>query len=173
MAQMNFNANQVEGDVANFDRLPKGKYPAMVCKTEMCKPNEKGTEQLRIEWEVLEGPCAKRHISTWVTVACANREAVDIGMRFLKNVCESVGLAGFTDTDELCNRPHVIDVGEKKRADGTLDSEVKRCYPAGSTQAGSSAPQSAQPAAPVNHTATQPAAGAGAKPAGARPPWMK
>jgi len=132
MAQMKFNANAVEGDVKDFERLPKGKYTAVITKTEMCKPNDKGTEQLRLVWEVVEGPCEKRQVSNWVTVACANREAVDIGMRFLKNVCESMALTGFTDTDELCGRMHVIDVGERKK-DGKDEvfSEVKRCYPAG------------------------------------------
>jgi hypothetical protein len=132
MAQMRFNANAVEGDVKDFERLPKGKYTAVITKTEMCKPNDKGTEQLRLVWEVVEGPCEKRQVSNWVTVACANREAVDIGMRFLKNVCESMALTGFTDTDELCGRVHVIDVGERKK-DGKDEvfSEVKRCYPAG------------------------------------------
>lgn len=175
MAQMRFNANTVEGDVKDFERLPKGKYTAVITKTEMCKPNDKGTEQLRLVWEVVEGPCEKRQVSNWVTVACANREAVDIGMRFLKNVCEATALSGFTDTDELCGRVHVIDVGERKK-DGKDEvfSEVKRCYPVGSTANGGQRPEAGgqKAAGEAPHSATtngaaQPAQGAG------MPPWAR
>lgn len=181
MAQLNFNANAVPGDVKDFDRLPAGKYQAIIVKTEMCKPNDNGTEQLRIEWEVIEGQFAKRHISTWFSVSCPkSQEAVDIAMRGLKNICESCGMAGFTDTDELCNRPHIISVGDKKKTDGSLDSEVKRCYPSGSAAATPATSQpSAQAATPAHKPPAQPAqqaqptGGATPTPAAKRPPWMK
>lgn len=177
MAQMSFNANAVTGDVANFDNLPPGKYNAVIVKTELEKPNERGTEQLRIEWEVTDGPCEKRHISTWVTVACTTEkgpQAVDIGMRFLKNVCEAVGMAGFTDTDELCGRRHVIDVGTRKKQDSTTTSEVKRCYPAGQPAQQVTSPQ--QPAQATAFVPAQPVPSSPpvyTPPAAAKPPWMK
>jgi hypothetical protein len=177
MAQMNFNANQVEGDVKDFSPLPPGKYPAVIVKTELGRPNENGTEQLRVEWEVTDGAHKGRHISNWITVACKTQTAVDIGMRQLKNVCEAVGMAGFTDTDELCGRAHIIDVGTRKRTDGTTDSEVKKCHPAGAATAAPAAAQGAPAAAAQSKQAPAPAAApaaASAAPATAgRPPWMK
>ena len=174
MAHLSFNANQVEGDVQDFAPLPKGKYNAVIIKTEMGKPNDKKTEQLKLEWEIIDGPHAKRHVSTYVTVCCpSSKTAQDIGMRFLKNVCEAVGMAGFTDTDELCGRPHIVNIEDgTPNRDGKVFSEVKRCYPAG---AGQVATQGAPKAAATVTTAPAAQAapvGAGAAPAG-MPPWMK
>lgn len=172
MAHMSFNANQVDGDVKDFSPLPTGKYSAVIVKTEMGRPNENGTEQLRVEWEVTDGTHKGRHTSNWITVACKTQTAVDIGMRFLKNICEAVGMAGFTDTDELCGRGHIIDVGTRKKLDGSADSEVKRCYPVGTAAA---APQAA-PATPATVPTTPgPAAAPAAAqaPAAGRPPWMR
>lgn len=171
MAGFNFNANQVDGDVRDFSPLPNGKYNAVIVKTDMGQPNQKGTEQLKIEWEIADGPHAKRKVSNWITVACpSSKEAQDIGMRFLKNVCESVGLAGFTDTDELCARQHVIDVGQRADVNDKTKvfNEVKRCYPAGTAATAAAAtPAASKPTAQTATPAAQPAATAAAKPA-----WM-
>jgi hypothetical protein len=180
MAQMHFNANEVDGDVKDFSLIPKGKYPAVIISTKMENPNEKGTQQLHVTWEITEGPHAKRQVSNWITVACPTSvEAKDIGLRQLQNACEAVGLAGFTDTDELCGRPHIIDVGEKKdnRDASKVFNEVKRCYPAGAATAPAASQASTQahcgshiPPPPTAQPA-QPAASPAA--AAKRPPWMK
>lgn len=149
MAQFNFNANAVEGDVRDFSPIPNGKYEAVIIDTDLGKPNEKGTEQLKVTWEIQSGQMAKRQVSNWITVACpTSTEAKDIGMRFLKNVCESVGLAGFTDTNDLLGRAHIIDVGQRKyNMDATkVFNEVKRCYPAGAAATGAATDQPAQTA---------------------------
>lgn len=169
MASFNFNANQVEGDVKDFSPIPKGKYHAVIINTELVKPNEKKTEQLKVEWEITEGPCAKRHVSNWITVSCpTSKEAQEIGLRFLKNVCESVGMAGFTDSDELCGRAHIIDIGERKDLnDATkIFNEVKRCYPSGGATVTQSAPATGGAQA---STAQPTSVTTGNKP----PPWAK
>lgn len=183
MAQMNFNANQVNGDVKDFSLIPKGKYPAVIIATKMEPTNDKGTQQLHVTWEIVDGQHAKRQVSNWITVACPSSvEAQDIGMRQLKNICEAVGLAGFTDTDEMVGRQHIIDVGERKdnRDASKIFNEVKRCYPSGSAAATPAASQaSPQTSAPVHTPAqqpaqqAQPAGGATPPPAAKRPPWMK
>ena len=185
MAQMQFNANAIEGDVKDFTLIPKGKYPAVVIKTDLGRPNEKGTEQLQVTWEITDGPHKGRQVTNWITVACpSSSEARDIGLRQLKNLCEACGMAGFTDTDELCGRAHVIDVGERKdNRDATkVFNEVKRCYPAGvsaatpsAAQAGAAASTTAPTAATRPTPPSQPAGGAPptAAVAANRPPWMK
>ena len=186
MAQMQFNANQVEGDVRDFTLIPKGKYPSVVIKTDLGRPNEKGTEQLQVTWEITDGPHKGRQVTNWITVACpSSSEARDIGLRQLKNLCEACGMAGFTDTDELCGRAHVIDVGERKdNRDATkVFNEVKRCYPSGcaaatpsAAQAGAAASSTVATAAtrPTPQTPTQPAGGATPTAAPATPPpWMR
>jgi len=149
----------------------------------MERPNEKGTEQLRITWEIIDGQHAKRQVSNWITVACpTSAEAQDIGLRQLKNICESCGMAGFTDTNELIGRQHIIDIGERKDLNDATKvfNEVKRCYPAGSPETAHSAPTAApSPSAPA-HAPTpqavqqmQPAGGPTPNAAAKRPPWMK
>lgn len=172
MARFNFNANAVEGDVRDFSPLPNGKYNAVIVKTEMGQPNQKGTEQLKIEWEIIDGPHDSRKVSNWVTVACpSSKDAQDIGNRFLKNVCESVGLAGFSDTDDMCGRQHVIDVGQRTDLNDKTKvfNEVKRCYPAGTAvTAQSSAPVASKPTAQTVTPAAQPSTATAA----AKPAWM-
>jgi hypothetical protein len=175
MAGFQFNANAVEGDVKDFSPIPNGKYEAVVVKTEMTPANDKGTEQLKVDWQITAGPLANRHVTNWITVNCpTSKEAQEIGMRFLKNVCESVGLAGFTDTDELLGRGHIIDIGQRKdNRDATkVFNEVKRCYPSGGVATGAMpAPVSAPaPAATRGVPHTAPAAATAT--AGVKPPWL-
>ena len=180
MAHLNYNANDHE-DMKDMTPVPKGKYSAIIESTKLGESKgEKHTQQLEITWVIVGGEHDGRKVTNWVTVACDTAVARDIGMRFIKNICEAVGIAGFTDTDELVGREHVIDVGSvKKQGDGGDKefSEVKRCYPAGTAPTAPSASQT-RPAntAPANTPAqattqqarpTPPAGGAG------RPPWMK
>lgn len=134
MAHLNYNANEHE-EMRDMTPLPKGKYNAIIEATKLGEAKgDKYTQQLEITWVVVGGEHEGRKVTNWVTVACDTAVARDIGMRFLRNVCEAVGLAGFTDTDELCGRQHVIDVGTvKKERDGKAEEygEVKRCYPTG------------------------------------------
>ena len=175
MAGFNFNANQVDGDVRDFSPIPKGKYPAVIIATELGQANEKGTEQLKVDWEITEGPCEKRRVSNWITVACpTSNEAQDIGMRFLKNICESVGIAGFTDTDELCGRAHVIDVGDRKdRTDPTkVYNEVKRCYAAGTPTAPATTPTASKTTPTAQASTATPAAKPASTATVGKPAWM-
>lgn len=180
MAVLNFNANNVEGDVKDFSPIPNGKYEAIIVATKMEPANDKGTEQLKVDWQITSGPMSNRRVTNWITVACpTSTEARDIGMRFLKNICESVGMAGFTDTDELCGRQHIIDVGQRKdNRDATkVFNEVKRCYPVGAVTTGA-APAAAPAATPatrgVSHTAPAAATAARTPSASAvgKPAWM-
>jgi hypothetical protein len=171
MASFQFNANAVEGDNRDFSPIPNGKYNAVIVKTELGQPNGKGTEQLKIEWDIVDGPHARRKVTNWITVACpSSKEAQDIGMRTLKNICEAVGLAGFTDSDELLGRQHVIDVGQRPDVNDKTKvfNEVKRCYPAG-TPATAQAPKTATTPAQAPVNATAPAATGVTK----TPPWKK
>lgn len=179
MAVLNFNANAVEGDVKDFSPIPNGKYDAIIVKTDLGPANAKGTEQLKVEWQITSGPMANRHVTNWITIACpSSKEAQEIGMRFLKNICESVGMASFSDSDELIGRQHIIDVGQRKDTQDASKTfnEVKRCYPAGSVTTGSAPAATPAPStatATRGVPATAPAA-ATATAAGTKtpPPWL-
>jgi hypothetical protein len=160
MAQFQFHNQMVEGDMLDSIPVPPGRYAAMIDKTEIGAPNEKGTVQLMTEWVIIDGQHKDRKVRNYTTIECPTSDtARDIGLRFLKNICESVGIAGFSDTDELCNRPHIIEVVIEKRQKGDF-ATVKRTYPSGAT---SPAPA---PAAPAHSAPAQ-------APTGNLPPWAR
>lgn len=180
MARLNYNANE-HGDMRDdFAPLPKGRYQAIIEATKLGEPRgEKHTQQLEVTWTVVGGEFNGRKVTNWIAVACDTAVAKDIGMRQIKNICEAVGLAGFTDTDELCGREHVIDVGElKKQKDGkeVVYAEVKRCYPsnapATATQTAQARPQASAPANTTAPQQAQPAAST-PPPSASVPPWAR
>jgi hypothetical protein len=177
MANLNFNCCQVSGDVQDMTPIPNGKYRSIISRTELGAANEKGTQQLQVEWEITDdGQYKGRKVRNWITVACpTSQTALDIGLRFYKNVHEAVGLASTTDTDELCAREHVIDVWTvADRNDKTKHyNEVKRCYPLSAASA--STPPAGHPAAqqqtaPQQSAVAQPAGGGASAPL---PPWAR
>ena len=121
MASFSFNVNEVQSD--KFVTKP-GYYNAMITETILKDPNMKGTQQLQITWKTDDNSI----IRTSYTVICpTNVEAEQIGKRFLKQVCESIGMIGFRDTNELCCKQHVILVKEDSRLmpDGTNKTFLK------------------------------------------------
>jgi hypothetical protein len=184
MAQFQFQSNAVEGDMPDTTPVTKGRHMAAIDKTEMGKANDKGTEQLMVEWAIIDGPCKGRKVRNYITVCCPTSEqAQQIGMRFLKNVCESVGIAGFSDTDELCGRPHQIDVDHESKTPvkvgetAKVFATVKRTYPAGASVATAmdhAAVAATLTTAPSSTaTASSQATTMAAKPAPAAPPWAR
>ena len=170
MAQFQFHNQMVEGDMLESTPVPPGRYTAMIDKTEIGAPNEKGTVQLMTEWVIIDGQHKDRKVRNYTTIECPTSDtARDIGLRFVKNICESIGIAGFSDTDELCNRPHIIEVVIDKRPKGDF-ATVKRTYPSGAT-APAPAPAAPTLAAPTQavpaHSATTQA------PTGNLPPWAR
>lgn len=173
MSKLNFNSAQVpDGD--SFPEIVPGRYNAVIISTDLEAPNAKGTQQLKIVWEITDGPMQKGRVTNWVTVACATQMAVDIGQRFLKNICDSIGLPSFQDTDEMCGRQHTIDVHFPARNDGKKFAEVKRCYPAGSAAAVTTHAQPARAEPPPMDMAAQTTQTTQTRPAAkATPPWAK
>lgn len=173
MAQWEFNTDEVEGDIGgDFAPIPKGRYKAVVTRTELGQPNEKGTQQLRVEHQITEGQFSGRTVTTYITITCPHSpEAQSIGRRLIKSICEACGMKGFSDTDELVGRGHEVDVADgKPKQDGRVFSEVKRAYPSAGAAAAPRAPSaSAAPSAPAPRQAAPQASA----PSGARPAWMK
>ena len=82
MAQFQFNSNVIDGNVPDMTPVPPGRYQAMIDKTEMVNPNEKGTVQLMTEWDIIDGPHKGRKVRNYTTVECPTSDtARDIGSR--------------------------------------------------------------------------------------------
>ena len=106
MATFNFDINEVQSD--KFVTTP-GYYNAMITETTLREPNAKGTQQLQLTWKTDNNEIIR---SSYTVICPTSVDAEQIGKRFLKNLCESVGMLGFRDTNELCCKQHVILVKE-------------------------------------------------------------
>jgi len=169
MAHLPFNANDVQGDVQDYTPITPGKYPAVITETSLGEiKGEKHTQQLCVIWTIQGGAFDQRTVRNYITVKCDSSDAQNIGLRTLKNICESVGLASINDTDELLGRKHVIDITHQTRKNdpdfnAKKYAEVRRCYPAGENYEASAGAN----VAPVAQAATPPPVN---NPA---PPWGK
>lgn len=171
MASFNFNANQVP-DGPDMAPIPPADYAAQIVDSGLDK-KDTGTEQIKIVFKLTGGQFDGRQLSQWYTVRCNNQQAVDIGMRQLKGVCEAVGMPGFRDTSELHGKPLLLKVGDRKNEkDGKTYSDVKGCKPL----TGAPAPRPAQAAvAPAYAAPAQeaPAPQNMAAPTRAPKPWER
>ena len=67
MALINFNCNNVPDDIPV--PVPPGKHRAVIVKTEMGEvKGEKNTQQLKITWQITDGPAkdGKPKKSSWI-----------------------------------------------------------------------------------------------------------
>ena len=149
MSQFTFNPNTVQGEHGEAEALPKGIYTAAITGVEEQRENDKGTRQLLITWAVADGEHRGRTVRNYVTFHCpTSAEAQTIGLRFLKNICQSIGRPAVNDTSDFLGVPHVIKVGASKPKQGSTETyaEVKMTYPRGSApSAAEAAPAAGQP----------------------------
>jgi len=136
MSQFQFSTSTVQGEHSESETpLPKGTYNAAITSVEPQKENEKGTKQLLITWTVADGGHRGRTVRNYVTFHCpTSADAQNIGLRFLKNICQSIGKPAVSDTSDFLGVPHVIKVGTTKPKQGSNEvyAEVKMTYPKGS-----------------------------------------
>ena len=105
MSEYNFNANTAP-EPMDFEPMPVGDYLCAITNTEIGEPNDKGTKQLLITFKVLNGDHKGREVREWYTIICpTSAKAEEIAQRNLRQICESIGIAGFTQTEELHDKP--------------------------------------------------------------------
>lgn len=148
MTLFNFNCNEAP-EPESFEPFTT-EAPMQITESEVGSPNEKGTVQLMLKFQVLDGVFKGRTIMDWFTVKCANQKATDIGMRQLRMICEAVGLTGFTQTEELHNKPMI---GRTKIVDNY--TKIKSVKPIGQAAAPATPPpvQQTEPTQPGETTA--------------------
>jgi hypothetical protein len=126
MAQLNFNANEVEPSVG-FDPIPAGKYLAVITESEM-KATKAGTGQyLELVFEVAEGPYKGRKLWDRLNIHNPNKTAEQIAKGQLSALCRAVGVMEPRDSVELHGLPLTITVVQKTRSDtGEPSNEIKK-----------------------------------------------
>jgi len=160
MAQLDFNANEVEPTTA-FEPLPAGKYLAEISASEI-KPTKSGNgNYLELEFTVLDGPCRGRKTWDRLCIDHPNELTQRIARGNLSAICRAVGVLQPRDSVELHHLPILVNVRCKKRADtGEITNEVKG-YAKREVAAGQPPQQTQQQ--------SQPQASA----AGQTPPWSR
>lgn len=158
MAKIGFNAANIEPSTP-MDVLPAGKYLAMAIASEL-KETKNGTgEYLQITFEVLDGTHKGRKIFERLNIRNSNKTAEDIAQRALSALCHAVGVIELDDSDQLHDKPVILDV--------SVDP-AKGEYSASNRIKGYSAASGGMPA-PAPRAAAQAAAPAG----GSTPVWKK
>jgi len=146
MANLNgFDAETVDPNI-EFEPLPAGKYAAIIDASEM-KPTKSGNgSYLELTFQVVDGECKGRKVWSRLNLTNPNNQAVKIAQAELSAICRAVGVMRPQDSTELHNKPLMISVKCKTRADnGEITNEIKGYYPINSAQG---VPQQAATSAP-------------------------
>ena len=103
-----FDANNVEPS-APRELLPPGKYLAQIIKSEM-KTTTKGGQALNLEFEIIDGPHARKHLWDMLNLVNANETAQNIAHKTLSAICHGTGQMQVSDSEQLHFKPLMVDV---------------------------------------------------------------
>lgn len=170
MAQLNFNAHQVEPD-APPKPLDPGWYPVMVDGSEMKPTRDQTGAYLELRMKVQEGPNAGKTVFDRLNLQNKNPVAQEIAYGRLSAYCHATGVMQVQDSQQLHGIPFQVRVALRSDPSGQYDpsNEVKEVKPLqGAAPAAQAAPaQPAQPTAPAQPSSGGPAAQAPSD----VPPW--
>lgn len=150
MAQLGaFNPAEVSDD---REIIPAGNYLAHIIESDLVDTRSGNGKMLKLTWEILDGPLAKRRVWENLNIVNQNAQAQQIAERSLKRICDAVGYAGvLTDSEHLHFKPCVITVTVRPPSgDYGEQNEVKGYKPAnaGTGPAPTSAPAQATASKP-------------------------
>jgi len=125
MAQLNFNANEVES--SDFEPIPAGDYTCQIVQSEM-KETKAGTGQyLELRIQVLDEPYTGRLVFERLNLINPNDTAVKIANRTLADICTAVGVMEPEDSEELHGIEFTASVKvEEARGDFPPSNSVKK-----------------------------------------------
>lgn len=107
-----FDATNVDPSV-DFEHIPAGRYNAEITDSDMLD-NSRGTgEYLKLEFTILDGPCAGRKLWAQLNLNNPSTQAVEIAQRELSAICHAVGKLRVQDSVQLHNIPLEINVKVK------------------------------------------------------------
>jgi hypothetical protein len=168
MAAFSFNTESVEKRENNFELLPAGWYVAQVSESEIAPLKSGNGEGLRLTFEVLADQYRGRKVWANLNVRHSNPEAERISQQQLRELCDAIGIARITDTQQLHNRP--VEIRIKVREDKTGRYEPQNEV-AGFRAARAGAAPASTPFPPIGRVPSPaPAPAAGSAPV---PPWVK
>lgn len=110
MAQLTaFDPNQVQDEQREI--LPPGQYVAQIIESDLVATKSGSGQMLKLTFEIVDGPCAKRRLWENLNIQNANAQAQEIAQKSLKRICTAVGHQGvLTDSEQLHFKPMRIRV---------------------------------------------------------------
>ena len=131
MAQINFNANEVE-PTAGFEPLPAGDYVAAIVQSEMKATKAGDGQYLQLNWQVLEGEYKNRIVFDRLNLHNRNETAVKIAQGTLSAICRAVGVMTPQDSSQLHDIPCRVKVRLTRDQNGDLtNNEIVKYEPIG------------------------------------------
>jgi hypothetical protein len=110
MASLNFNAAAVEPQ-QSFDALPAGRYEVIIVDSEMKETKAGNGDYLMLTMEVIgDTKHSGRKLWTRLNLVNPNATAVSIAERELSAICHCVGILVPQDSEDLHDRPLIVDV---------------------------------------------------------------
>ena len=177
MALLNgtFDATEVAPAVP-LEVLPPGKYLAHLIESEMLPTKAGDGQLLKLVFEVLEGPAARRRIFDQLNLVNRNEQTVEIAQRTLSAICHAVGQVHVSDSEQLHFKPLIVTQkvepagNDKYGVYREARNKVGGYSAAGPSTANSTAPRPAAPGPRPAATAPPPTMRTGAA---ATPPWRR
>lgn len=168
MAHFSFDTSGVEKRESNYELLPLGWYTAQISESSVVSLKSGNGQAIKLTFDILSGQYRGRKVWAQLNVRHNNPKAETIAQQQLRELCEAIGLARFSDTSELHNKPLQIKV--KVRKDDTGQYEDSNDVTGYKPDSGAAPVPSAGPAARPSAPAPANAPAAGGAPT---PPWQK
>ena len=177
MASLNgtFDATEVAPAVP-LEVLPPGKYLTHLIESEMLPTKAGDGQYLKLVFEVLEGPAARRKIFDQLNLVNRNEQTVEIAQRTLSAICHAVGQVHVSDSEQLHFKPLIVTLKVEPAGNdkyGVYREARNKVAGYSAANAGSAAATASRPASPGPRpapAAPPPAARTGAA---ATPPWRR
>ena len=120
-----FDPAKEEGTPA-FTPIPKGYYVAAIVEATVGALKSGKGQAINAKWKIESGPHAGRIIFDRVIVSHENAEAMKIGRRKLKDICDAVGFKDkVTDVTVLTNKPCSVYVAIEEDKSGAYSPKNK------------------------------------------------
>lgn len=122
MAQLGtqFNANDVEPS-APMELIPPGNYLCSIVNSEMLDTSNNNGQYLKLEFVVLEGQYANRHLWSNLNLVNSNPKTVEIAQKDLSAICHATGQLMVSDSEQLHNKPMIVTVKVKPAGNDKKD----------------------------------------------------
>lgn len=115
MAQLNFNASNVEITPRSYEPLPAGDYEMIILRSDT-KPTKAGNgHYLELEMQIIGGAFSGRRHWERLNLDNSSHKTVQIANEQLAKLCMAVGLEQVEDSEELHDKAFICTIGIDKK----------------------------------------------------------